>query len=62
MDKQSKKTKSLKNLGDFFEIGAKAKPKLLAIEEVKDWKNIRPKQDYDAINKQVFKKRKYDER
>ncbi len=62
MEKKSKPIQALKNLGDFFEIGAKPKPKLLAIEEVKDWKNIRPKQDYDAINKQVFKKRKYDER
>jgi hypothetical protein len=36
---------------DFFGIGSNPKPKLHSIEEVKDWKNIRPKQDYDAVNR-----------
>jgi len=36
---------------DFFSIGSEPKPKLLPIEEVKEWKNIRPKQDYDAVNR-----------
>ena len=47
---------------DFFSIGVEQKPKIQVIEEVKEWKNIRPKQDYDAVNRQAFKKRKYDER
>jgi hypothetical protein len=28
---------------DFFGIGSEFKPKLHSIEEVKEWKNIRPK-------------------
>ena len=36
---------------DFFKIGKNKDTKLLAVEENKDWKEIKPKQDYDAVNK-----------
>ena len=45
----------------FFKIGKTDEPKLLAIEEQKDWVNIKSKQDYDAVNRQAWKKRKAEE-
>ena len=47
---------------DFFKIGVQKEAKLLAVEQNKDWKDIKPKQDYDAVNRQAWKKRKSDER
>lgn len=46
----------------FFKIGVKKEHKLLAVEETKDWKEIKPKQDYDAVNRQAWKKKKNDEK
>ena len=48
---------------DFFSVGA-PKPKARVLdpdEETKDWKDIKPRQQYDALNKQVFRKRKREE-
>lgn len=52
----------LDNRTDFFSVG-RPKPKVIEneIEETKDWKDIKPRQEYDALNKQVFKKRKFEE-
>ena len=46
----------------FFKLARKEQPKLLAVEESKDWKQIRPKQEYEAVNRQAWRKRKSDER
>ena len=47
---------------DFFAVG---KPKAPTVEydfeEQKNWKDIKPQQQLDAVNKNTFKKRKYDE-
>ena len=56
------KTEGFSKDDPFFKIGAKKEQKLLAVEETKDWKDIKPKQDYDAVNKQAWKKKKSDER
>ena len=52
----------LDNRTDFFSVG-RPKPKVIEneVEETKDWKDIKPRQEYDALNKQVFKKRKFEE-
>ena len=60
MDSTSKEQFSKED--DFFKIGKGKEDKLLAVEENKDWKEIKPKQDYDAVNKQAWKKRKAEER
>lgn len=46
----------------FFKLARKEQPKILAVEESKDWKQIRPKQEYEAVNRQAWRKRKNDER
>lgn len=50
-------------IDDFFSVGIpKPKPRRLdADEETKDWKDIKPHQQYDALNRQVFRKRKREE-
>ena len=53
-------------MSDFFSIGhaaaANQKPPEL-VESNKDevWRNIKPNQSVDALNKEVYKKRKYEE-
>ena len=50
---------------DFFRVGKQSDASdTLPIdddEENKDWRNIKPNQNVDALNKEVFKKRKYEE-
>jgi RNA-splicing ligase RtcB len=47
---------------DFFSVG-RPKPvaRQLQQEETKDWKDIKPSQSFDALNRQVFRKRKREE-
>ena len=52
----------LDSTNDFFSVGRpKPKPMEVQAEETKDWKDIKPRQQLDALNKQVFKKRKFEE-
>ena len=47
---------------DFFAVGRpKSPPVNIDLEENKNWKEIRPNQANDALLKNAFKKRKYDE-
>ena len=47
---------------DFFAIGRPKSPTVdVDLEENKNWKDIRPNQTNDALLKNAFKKRKYDE-
>ena len=59
-----KKQKKLNT--NFFKVGfgsSTSRPALVDEEESKDevWRNIKPNQNVDALNKEVFKKRKYEE-
>ena len=51
------------NKDDFFSVGKSRILKETIPEEEKDvaWKDIRPVGQFDALSKQAFKKRKYDE-
>ena len=47
---------------DFFAVGKPKTPTVeIDFEEQKNWKDIKPTQQLDAVNKNIFKKRKYDE-
>ena len=47
---------------DFFSVGKPKSPKVeINLEETKNWKDIKPTQQMDALNKNLFKKRKYEE-
>ena len=47
---------------DFFSIGKQKEPSVdIDLEEEKNWKDIKPTQQLDALNKNLFKKRKYEE-
>ena len=61
-----KKPRKVNN--DFFEVGYnnQSTAEVLAREEENEnrdenWRNIKPTQNVDALNKEVFKKRKYEE-
>ena len=61
-----KKPRKINN--DFFEVGYsnQSTAEVLAREEENEnrdenWRNIKPTQNVDALNKEVFKKRKYEE-
>ena len=46
---------------DFFAVGKPKEPKIdICLEETKNWKDIKPQQQTDALNKNMFKKRKFD--
>ena len=50
------------NKDDFFAVGKPKAPKVeIDFEENKNWKDIKPAQQLEAVNKNIFKKRKYDE-
>ena len=50
------------NKDDFFAVGRPKTPAVeIDFEENKNWKDIKPTQQLDAVNKNIFKKRKYDE-
>ena len=62
----AKKPRKVNN--DFFEVGYnnQSTAEVLAREEENEnrdenWRNIKPTQNVDALNKEVFKKRKYEE-
>ena len=47
---------------DFFAVGKPKETRVVVnLEENKPWKDIRPDQTNDALLKNAFKKRKYDE-
>lgn len=49
---------------DFFSVGRKEEPtneNLPQIEAVGDWKDIRPNSDIDALAKNQFKRKRYEE-